>query len=555
VRKILVLVLLAVVGCDSAAPDAEPDPTPDAVAPDLTGPLFDPQRLIEVSIELPAADWDALRMQTRSVSDVFGMCPTGPHPNPFSTFRATVTVDGQRLTDVGIRKKGFYGSLDAAKPSLKIKTDEFVADQRLFGLKTLTLNNAKQDPSLIKQCLAYQVFDKAGLPSSRCNFARVRVNGNDLGIYVNVESVNKPFLRRHFASDAGNLYEGALSDFRPQWTLTFDKKTNDSDPDRSDLEEMSTALAKPDAELLAALDPLVDVEQFLDYWAAEVLIGHGDSYSGLANNFFVYDDPTTGRFNFMPWGVDNTFTAGGVINAPSSAVAANGMLARRLYLLPATRDRYVARLRQHLATIWDEPALLAEIDRMAALTGAPAAAVEDVRVFVRGRRQQITNDLAGGPPPWTAPLKNSKPCFETNGDITGTFQTTWGTLGAPDVFAAGSGTLSGTFQGATIVSQRIGSMSGLDNGRAATQLIAEHADGTFTIVYFGVDPALFVAPSDLLANAPGVAAGVFRYTPLTNTFEAVGFVLSGSLHLGAASMVDGSTVRGSFAMQTLSLPF
>ena len=42
------------------------------------------------------------------------------------------------------------------------------------------------------------MFEKAGLPAPRCNFARVSMNGEDLGIYVHVEPVKKAFLRDNF---------------------------------------------------------------------------------------------------------------------------------------------------------------------------------------------------------------------------------------------------------------------------------------------------------------------------------------------------------------------
>jgi hypothetical protein len=37
----------------------------------------------------------------------------------------------------------------------------------------MTLNNNKQDPSAIHQCLGYAVFADAGVPAPRCNFAHV----------------------------------------------------------------------------------------------------------------------------------------------------------------------------------------------------------------------------------------------------------------------------------------------------------------------------------------------------------------------------------------------
>jgi spore coat protein CotH len=185
-------------------------------APDPSAPVFDPTRVIEVEVEIAAADWDVLRAHSRTINDIFGACLMEPFADPFTYFPATVTIDGRRMEQVGIRKKGFLGSLDPDKPSLLIQFDEYV-ERPFFGLRSFTVNNSKQDPSFIRQCLTYQTFAAAGVPASRCNFAHVRVNGMDLGSFVHVEGGNKDFLGRHFDDPDGNLYEGTLSDFRAGW--------------------------------------------------------------------------------------------------------------------------------------------------------------------------------------------------------------------------------------------------------------------------------------------------------------------------------------------------
>ena len=73
-----------------------------------------------------------------------------------------------------------------------------------------------------------QIFADAGLPVPRCNFATVAVNGEDLGLYVHIESVKDAFVERNFSDASGNLYEGTLSDFRPGWRGTYAKKTNEA---------------------------------------------------------------------------------------------------------------------------------------------------------------------------------------------------------------------------------------------------------------------------------------------------------------------------------------
>ena len=173
--------------------------------------------MIEVALELPPSDWDALRRQTRDWWDVAAAdnkaCLLRPFASPSTGSTATVTVDGVRRERVAVRKKGFLGSLNDERPALKLRFDALVLNQSLHGLKRLTLNNSVQDPTWLRQCLAYRVFEAAGVPVPWCNFAHVTANGRDLGLYVNVESMDRHWVRRHFERDDGELWEGEWSDF------------------------------------------------------------------------------------------------------------------------------------------------------------------------------------------------------------------------------------------------------------------------------------------------------------------------------------------------------
>jgi spore coat protein H len=383
--------------------------------------LFDPDRVINVAIAMDPADWDRLRRQSTDEEEVLaGDCLAQPFPDVYTYFRGSVTVDGETMDEVGIRKKGFLGSLDDVRPSLKIKLDEYAPGQELFGLTRMTLNNSIQDDSFLHQCISYDLFAAAGVPAPRCGFVRVAVNGDDLGLYVNVESIDKRFLRRHFDSDEGNLYEGTFSDFRPAWIGTFERKTNEEDTDRSDLEAIRVAAEAPDAALEDALADAIDLDRFLSMWAVEVLLYHWDGYAGSANNFWLYRDPSSGLFTFIPWGTDSTFENDGLGAGSPMSVYAGGILARRLFLAP-TRHLYIDRLDELLATTWDEQAILAEMDRMQALitpvledAGMPvtraAQSADAARRMVRHRRAAILDERAAMPADWT-PDPLAPPCI------------------------------------------------------------------------------------------------------------------------------------------------
>lgn len=358
-------------------------------------PLFQPDRVLEVAIDMAPADWEALRNQTRDEDDLLARpdCLGSPFPNPFTYFPATVTVDGEVLADVAVRKKGFIGSLSTDKPSLKISIDQAEPGRRFAGLEHLTLNNSVQDPSYVGQCIAYALFERAGLAAPRCNFAHVTVNGQPLGTYVHVETIEDELLDHHFLSSDGNLYEGTLSDFLPAWSGTFEKESNQETSDWSDVDAVIAAAAVADGDLLAALDDVIDTGEFFRFWALESLIRHWDGYAGNINNFWLY--AAGGRLHFLPWGADQVLVDRNPVqgdDAPTS-VYATGVLAYRLYQLPEGRMRYLAAMRALLDEVWDPAWIAGEIDRMAALLG-PGIASQDFGPEVMRRREFVMNRAA-----------------------------------------------------------------------------------------------------------------------------------------------------------------
>ena len=125
------------------------------------------------------------------------------------------------------------------------------------------------------------------------------MNGKDLGLYVHVEEIKKPFLARHFDSAEGNLYEGTVSDFTPEHRGTIEKKTNEDADDWSDVDAVVAALQDESRAGLEALSKIVDLDRFLSFWATEALVGHWDGYAGNHNNFQFYRE-SDGPFVFIP---------------------------------------------------------------------------------------------------------------------------------------------------------------------------------------------------------------------------------------------------------------
>jgi spore coat protein CotH len=428
-RSLSAFPLIVSLSFSAAAADAKPG------RPMSNKEFFAPTRLLEVQITMEAADFDKLRKQKRDLSDQFSAAreeKSDALPKVYDWFKADVTIDGITLKDVKIRKRGLLGSENSDRPSFNIDLPE---GAEFAGETRVVLHNNNQDPSNVQQLLGYEVLAAAGVPAPRCNLACVTVNGKSLGIYSHIEAVDKPFLKRHFGSAKGNLYEAAISDFRPGWVNTFEVKNNKKQNDRSDLNRLVQALERPEGAV-SRVAPLVDIDAYLSFWAGEALIGHWDGFTGNANNCFVYHDPKSDKFRFIVWGADATF-GGGNVFAPFEypvSVMALSRLSRRLYDDAAIRDQYQARMRKLLATAWNEGELLAEVDRVEKLIRPrltiPVPLFEKwlkkVRAFIANRRGQINAELSGRSQPWLYPDRTARH-RDGVGNLVASFSTTWST--------------------------------------------------------------------------------------------------------------------------------
>ena len=149
----------------------------------------------EVRIEFPQKYWDVKLDSLKQV-------------NPGARLVATAWVNGQRFDSVGVRYKGNSSYFRTRKETLKklpmnIKLD-FVKDGQVVqgGYSTLKLSNAFLDPSFLRDPLTYEVI-RNYMPAPQCNFIKVYLNGKYWGLYVNSESVDESFIKKHYGYEGG----------------------------------------------------------------------------------------------------------------------------------------------------------------------------------------------------------------------------------------------------------------------------------------------------------------------------------------------------------------
>ena len=371
--------------------------------------LFDPGRVIEIEIRLDAKEWHALRISHPDLDE-----DLVPIRMNYNYYRADVVIDGKAVKSVGVRKKGTWGS--TARPSLKIKLDEYVKGQEFSGLEMLTLNNFAYSPTKAHQSLVYSLMRKAGAIAPRSNLVRVIVNGEDLGIYGQVESIDKRFIKRHLGNARGDLYEGWYgADFTTNGYKKIEHKFG-KDGDLAHVRKLMEVLETPGPISLKSIEAHVDLNAFLTFWAAEVLIGQADGYPYNASNYYVYRDAESGRFFFIPWGADVAFDFTYPPEAPTS-VWAGGHLCRRLWEIPEVRERYRREMRRLLAEVWDEKAMTGDLNVMRRFcqVDRPQDVVRGDKVAaglagqIENRRSKVQAELDAPAPDWTLPRREPKP--------------------------------------------------------------------------------------------------------------------------------------------------
>lgn len=250
------------------------------------------------------------------------------------TFELTLSSDGtpsgeeatplipQQAAEIRLKGSvgGSFRELDE-KPGFKLK---FKKSETVLGLRKVTLNNMVQDPSMVHETLAYAAFRAAGVPASRTGFAYVRLNGEDIGVYLDLENLDDIALAKIFGSfdkkTGQHLYEGEYGDdVVPGGLEDFEiDEGNDEPGEQPDLEALIDAVnGTGEPPWSERVDPYADLIEMTRLWAVEKYIDHWDGYSGHAipgfrpNNYYLYSDPS-GRFQMLPWGTDQAwvFTEG-----------------------------------------------------------------------------------------------------------------------------------------------------------------------------------------------------------------------------------------------------
>lgn len=269
--------------------------TPTKYTENELATAFNPEIVHNLSIDISTENWENILA----------------NPLDEEYHEASITFNGVTLDSVAIRTKGGSSLRSVSQStsdrySFKIDINEYVDGQKFFGLKKFTLQNSFNDPSYMREVIAYDLLEEMGVPAPEHAYVNVYINDELFGFYLMVEVIDGEFLENHFANSNGDLYkpDGTGSDL--QWIS--DDITSYSDINLQNNEETTDngAFMNLVEQLDNGSEEVIDVDMLLRYMSVSVALSNLDSYHGtLAHNYYIYDQD--GVFTLLPWDFNESF--------------------------------------------------------------------------------------------------------------------------------------------------------------------------------------------------------------------------------------------------------
>ena len=225
---------------------------------------------------------------------------------------------------VGFRIRGNVSRI-VDKKGFKISINSFVKGQKFYGLEKLNLKST-EDCAQVRARSCWTMVREMGIPFQYISNVRLYINNDYRGFYTNVEHIDEVYLKKRFNHNNGNLYkcrypsylewEGDDENSYKQLNLYFgdreirnyELKTNTEEDDYSDLVNLIDVLNNtPNNIFKEEIEEVLNVQDVLKFLAMEIYLGHWDSYSGNGNNYYLYHNQNTNKFEYITYDLDLTF--------------------------------------------------------------------------------------------------------------------------------------------------------------------------------------------------------------------------------------------------------
>jgi spore coat protein H len=284
--------------------------------------LFGMTKIPTFDLYLPDDVWQSLKVHARDEQYV----------------QAQACFERKAIGLVGLRFKGSYGSLyncfDASgnntcrKLGMKIKFDEYVQGQHLYGVNRLNFQGYHYDDSYMKEHIAYDLYRAMGIVAPRASWALLHVNDEPQGLFGMVEDIDGRFTKDRWPNNGDqNLYKEVWPDETSDSLILQHLQTNTAVGDISAFKAFSQAInsAAP-GDLRSTLGSFSDLDYWARYMAVDDAIANFDGITTYYvtttpdqagnHNFYFYQEAPN-RFTIIPWDLESTMSlASGFGNVP-----------------------------------------------------------------------------------------------------------------------------------------------------------------------------------------------------------------------------------------------
>ena len=223
------------------------------------------------------------------------------------------------IEDIGFRLRG-NTSRYSQKKSFKVSFNTFEQGRKYHGLEKMNLNGEHNDPSITRAKICWDILREFEIPATRSNHIELFINNNYYGLYLNVEHIDEVFVESRFGNKNGNLYkclwpadlnylgdDPELYKFESYGRRAYDLKTNTAEDDYSDFANFINVLNNtPDNEFACEIRKVFNLEDYFKVIAADIITGNWDGYIYNKNNFYLYHNTETDKFEYIPYDLDNT---------------------------------------------------------------------------------------------------------------------------------------------------------------------------------------------------------------------------------------------------------
>ncbi len=301
------------VGCSGG--DVTPPPNENPVKPlpdDREGPVvITPPTAPQVSVAKPPPAPFVLPPLQDEVGEYRVSMASGAFQTLLSTrtddiFPATFTGPDGREQPITIRLRG-NSSRGWPKKSYRI---EFPDGVKWEGRNDINLVSSWREQTFMLEKLGFDILQAMGVPASRVKYVRLTVNGKYQGIYLDIERVDKSFLRNHgFADTDASIWRCGMKNCEmktfadPTYQEDWEKQTNELQPSPELDDFMQAVNYTPEPQFLEMLSSRFELENHLRAIVMDALISNATVED--SRSYVIYD-AIARRWSYVPWDLNNT---------------------------------------------------------------------------------------------------------------------------------------------------------------------------------------------------------------------------------------------------------